>query len=536
MRLSRKHMVASASAGLALCLALTACGSSDSGGGTASADVATDGTFTFSVADDPGALNPMLGSRTVAVNLFRFLYDPLVHADETGKIVSGLASDWQVDGGTVTFTIKQGVTCSDGTPVTAATVASMFENVKNPANASTLIGIALPNNKFTVQADEAANKLTLTLESPYQFILPALEFLPIPCGAGAANPASLASTASGSGPYTLTEAVPNDHYTLTRRDGYTWGPGGAETATAGVPKTIVMRIVANETTAANLLTTNELNAAAISGPDRERLTASGMTAKQYNSGGAMMLFNEGESRITSDPAVRKAIAMAIDRPQLASVVTRGLGKEPSHSVAPATPQSCDDSAAAGSIPTTNVDEAKKLLDGAGWAAGSDGIRAKDGKQLDLNAPYLSTYAGNQPAAELMAQQLQAVGIKLTLTPVTQGTLSTTLFSTGDYDVWPTLALSIPFQSGVFGLLGGPFPPNGTNAGHVANKTFTDTATQANQTTGQEGCDLWIKAEQSLFENVDAIPIAPVITNWVTNKSSFSTMQGRIIPTSIRVTK
>ncbi|WP_432826665.1 ABC transporter substrate-binding protein [Dactylosporangium sp. CA-092794] len=538
MRLSRSRLVASLSAGLALCLATTACGSSDDGSGSAtpSADVVTDGTFTFSVADDPGALNPMLGSRTVAVNLFRFLYDPLVHADSNGKIVSGLASQWQVDGGKVTFTMKQGVTCSDGSPVTASTVAKMFNNIKNPANASTLIGIALPNNKFSVEADDTAGKVTLTLDQPYQFILPALEFMPIPCGAAADKPASLATTASGSGPYTLTEAVASDHYTLTRRDGYTWGPDGASTAAAGVPKTIVMKIVANETTAANLLTTGELNAAAVNGPDQKRLTASGMTAKAYKSGGAMMLFNEQDSRITADPNVRKAIALAMDRTQLASVVSRGLVKDPSNSVAPASPQACPDDAAGSAIPATNVEEAKKLLDTAGWVAGSGGVRSKGGKELNLNAPYLSTYAGNQPAAELLAQELQAVGIKLTLTPVTQGTLSTTLFSTGDYDIWPTLALSIPFQSGVFGLLGGPFPPNGTNAGHVANKTFTETATQANQTTGKEGCDLWIKAEQALFSNVDAIPIAPVITNWVTTKSSFSTMQGRIIPTSIRVTK
>jgi peptide/nickel transport system substrate-binding protein len=165
----------------------------------------------------------------------------------------------------------------------------------------------------------------------------------------------------------------------------------------------------------------------------------------------------------------------------------------------------------------------------------DGLREKDGKRLELVAPLLSTYAGNQPAAELMNQQLQQIGVKLVLTPLTQGTLAPTLFSTGDYDVWPTLALSIPFQSGVFGLLGGPFPPDGTNAGHVSNKEFTALATKGNQTVGPEGCQLWIEAEKALFSNADAAPIAGVITNWVTNKASFQVMQGRIIPSSIRMT-
>jgi peptide/nickel transport system substrate-binding protein len=249
-----------------------------------------------------------------------------------------------------------------------------------------------------------------------------------------------------------------------------------------------------------------------------------------------MLFNENDGRPTADVNVRKAILEAINRDQVAQVVTQGLSTKASSSVAPASPQSCVDTAAGDSIPKTNVDDAKKLLDAAGWQVGSSGVRQKNGKELNLNAPYLSTYAGNQPAAELVAQQLSAIGVKLTLTPVTQGTLSSTLFKTGDYDIWPSAAYSVPFQSGVFGLLGGPFPPAGTNAGHVANATFTATATKANQTMGAAGCALWIDAEKALFSNADMAPIAPVITNWITSKASFSVMQGRVIPTSIRLTK
>jgi len=500
------------------------------------ANLVTDGTFSFSVADDPGNLNPAIGSRTVAVNLFRFLYDPLVRRNAEGKLVSGLASSWDVNDNVITFKIKPNITCSDGSPVTASTVAANFNYIKDPANSSTLIGIALPNNKFTATADDATSTFTLTLDKPYQFILPALEFLPIPCGDAGKNPASLASTASGSGPYTLTEAVPNDHYTLTRRQGYTWGPDGATTAEKGLPAKIVMRIVSSETTAANLLSTGELNAAAINGPDRKRLTAAGLTATQYASGGALMLFNEQDGRTTADAKVRQAIVKAIDRNQIAQVLTQGLSETAAHSLAPASPQPCTDPGAADAIPKTDVQGAKSLLAEAGWTAGTDGVLQKGGKPLTLNAPYLSTYEGNKPATELMSQQLAKVGIKMNLTPVTQGTLSTTVFSTGDYDIWPTLAYSIPFQSGVYGLLGGPPPPDGTNAGHVNNQTFTNLAKQGNQTTGAAGCQLWVKAESALFSNADAESTAPVITNWITSKASFSAMQGRIIPTSIRLSK
>jgi peptide/nickel transport system substrate-binding protein len=524
--------------------ALVACsGSSGSstqskkpGKSVAASDLVKDGTFSFSVNDDPGSLNPISGSRTVGVNLFRFLYDPLVHKDSKGKIVSGLAESWQVNGNVLTFKLKSGVTCSDGSPVTATTVAQAFANLKDPKQGGSLIGIALPNGDYTTKADDASSTFTLTLAKPYLFILPALEFLPIPCGAAGKTPVKLETTASGSGPYTLKEAVSGDHYTLVRRDGYAWGPGGATTAEAGLPKTIVMKVIASESTAANLLSTGQLNAAAINGPDRQRLTAQGMTATPYVSGGNMFLFNEGSGRITADPAVRKAIVEALDLDEVAKVVTQGLNDKASHSLAPAEPQACPDTAAADSVPKTDVEDAKKLLDGAGWTAGSGGTRAKGGKQLVLKAPYLSTYAGNQPALELISQKLSAIGVKLTLSPITQATLSTTIFSTGDYDIWPVLALSVPFQSGLFGLLGGPTPPNGINAGHVANTTFAETAARANTMSGQAGCDEWVKAEQALFSNADAVPVAPVMTNWVTTKSAFQTMQGRIIPTSIRVTK
>ena len=82
-----------------------------------------------------------------------------------------------------------------------------------------------------------------------------------------ADRATLASATVGTGPYVLSEAAPGDHYTYTIRDGYTWGPNGATTATAGMPGTVVLRIVENPATAANLLLTGDVNAAAVIGPD-----------------------------------------------------------------------------------------------------------------------------------------------------------------------------------------------------------------------------------------------------------------------------
>lgn len=499
---------------------------------TSGDEFSTGTSFAWSVADDPGSLNPVLGSRTVMVNLMRFLYDPLVHSDPEGNIISGLATSWEVTDNVVTFQLDPGVTCSDGTPVTPTTVADFFEYLKDPEHGSTLIGIALPNRDYEVAADDASGTFTLTLADPYLFILPALEFLPIPCGAAGADPSSLTASASGSGPYTLTEVVPDDHYTLTRRDDYAWGPDGATTAHA--PETARMDIVASETTAANLLLTDELNAAAIAGQDRERLLAEGMEENPYISGGAMMIFNQAEGRITADPDVRTAIVHGIDRTEVATVLTQGLSSEVSNSLSPAQPQACVDTEAGTAVPASDPEGANALLDAAGWVPGSDGIREKDGQRLSLVAGYLSTYAGNLPAIELMAEQLADIGVELVPVPHTQATWSETLFTTGDFDVVPVVALSVPFQSALYGILAGPFPPDGINGAHVDNPEFKELATEANQTTGEAGCQMWIQAEQALFASGDVAPMAGVVTNWVTNGASFDVMQGRIIPTSITV--
>ena len=110
--------------------------------------------------------------------------------------------------------------------------------------------------------------MTITLAAPAPFVLNGLASLPMVCDAGMADRKSLDDSTAGTGPYVLTEAVPGDHYTYEIRDGYTWGPNGATTAEQGMPDTVVMKIVENESTTANLLASGEINAGAGPRPGR----------------------------------------------------------------------------------------------------------------------------------------------------------------------------------------------------------------------------------------------------------------------------
>jgi peptide/nickel transport system substrate-binding protein len=524
-------------AGLALCitaLAVTACSSSGSSGSSGSAAVASGGTFTFAMADDPGNLNPLKTVQTPDANMFKFLYDDLVHVAPNGDIVSGLATSWKTTGPTTVFTIRKGVTCSDGSPVTPSVIAEDFAYIKNPANGSPYIGVAVPSANFTYQANDAAGTFTLTLAAPFGFLLQSLAFFPIVCGKGAQDPASLSESASGSGPYTLSQAVPNSHYTLALRKGYTWGPGGASTDVAGIPSKVVIDIISSETTAANELLSGSLNAAVINGPDRKRLTGSGYSTQQAINGGIDLLFNENKSRVTSDPDVRKALTMTMNRPQVSSVVTEGLTGAAGTSLSPAQPLACDDSAAASSIPAYDPAAAAKLLTSDGWLPGPGGIRTKNGVKLAVTAPYLNTAGGNAPAMDLIEAAWQKLGVQVTLDPVTNVDFSGIVFATGDYDVSPITDFANPYQSTLTGLLAGPPPPTGINAGHVDNPQYNSLSAQALQTYGSAGCQLWVQAARALYTNADMLPVSVLITNWVIKGATFQNVGGRIVPTSIRM--
>src|SRR3546814_20034481 len=91
----------------------------------------------------------------------------------------------------------------------------------------------------------------MTLTDPAPFLLQGLASLPMVCDAALTDRSVLADSTLGTGPYALTEAVPNDHYSFELREEYAWGPDGATVHEPGIPAPVNVRVVTDETTAAN---------------------------------------------------------------------------------------------------------------------------------------------------------------------------------------------------------------------------------------------------------------------------------------------
>jgi peptide/nickel transport system substrate-binding protein len=487
----------------------------------------------MAVGYDLGAFDPYHSSLIFAY--YRIAYDSLLNQSPDGKFVSGLAQTWRADADTAEFTLRPDVSCSDGTPLTASQVAADLSYLGDPKNASPQYGLFVPKVPFKVTADDASRAIKISMSKPYGFVLNTLGLVPIMCGKGLRNPSMLKTSSDGTGPFVLSGVVTGQSYTFTVRKGYRWGPNGAATSAQGTPERLVLKVVSDETTAANLVLSGGLNYAWIRGHDRQRLIAQNVKRFSVTGFGANLWFNQIGARPTAEKPVRQALVHALDVSQLIKVSTGGSGRAATGLVHPL-PKPCPGDSVAGRLPAHDLNAAAALLDRAGWTKGPDGRRGKDGKPLVVNLHYVSTSNPyNQPTAELLAQQWKAIGVDTRLTADTTTALTSVMYKTHNFDV----LLSAPTFSRPDGLvlfLSGPIPPKGTNIGGTNNAEYTALTAKATGLTIPDSCSYWTRAEQALFRDADVAPLSDSVTQVFLHKAEAAWALDTPIPTSFKLLK
>ncbi|MDD7384091.1 MAG: ABC transporter family substrate-binding protein [Actinomycetaceae bacterium] len=157
--------------------------------------------------------------------------------------------------------------------------------------------------------------------------------------------------------------------------------------------------------------------------------------------------------ILKDIKVREAVMDAIDREGIANIAFQGLNYHeslPGSFLLFSTQPGYSDNA--GQAVKYDPENSKKLLDEAGWKAGSDGIRAKNGEKLTLRLPLLGDDETIKNESAAIQQNLKAVGIDLTLDTRPSSDFSKVVTS-HDFDLM-TLAFSAtdPFGVAYFGQI------------------------------------------------------------------------------------
>lgn len=243
--ITRKQLLARFTAGgalLALPGFLAACGggggqeaappAATGGGATAPAETAgggaaptTGGTFTMARNEEPLSLDPIIPSDNGSIWVIYQMFDQLttVNADSSG-IVPSLAESWEIsaDGTVYTFHLRQGVSFSDGAPLTVDDVVFSLKRVFDPKGSaySFLFGPVA-----SVEAPDDST-VVVTLKNPFAPMLENLNVFPasiVPKAKVEPDPEAFAQSPIGTGPFALKEFSKGQFVHLVRNEHY-WKP------------------------------------------------------------------------------------------------------------------------------------------------------------------------------------------------------------------------------------------------------------------------------------------------------------------------
>ena len=347
-------------------------------------------------------------------HIWGHLTDKLVYVDENGKVSPWIAQSWEQNADATEFTLhlRDGVTFFDKTPLDAAAVVANLDiwAKGDPARGINPIGL-FPKTYDHAEAVDATTVKVFFTATTLGFI-PTLGYH----GSILISPKSIALPADqqadlsndiGSGPFVVSSWKEGDSVVLTKREDYDWGPEALKHSGPAYVDSITYKIVAEPSVRTAAVQSGQADVAYNPSPQElKSFKDQGFTTATPRYLGFVNGYAINTKVAPFDDAkVRQALQHGIDRKEIISTVYTSdwLPAESlfQSNVPGATDHSKDFA--------YDADEANQLLDEAGWTTGSDGVRTKNGKRLELTLysnPYLAT---SKSVDELVAQQLEKIG-------------------------------------------------------------------------------------------------------------------------------
>lgn len=335
------------------------------------------------------------------------LFEGLVKYERGGEIGPSLAESWEVseDGKTYTFTLRQGVTFTDGTPLDAAAVEWNFKRWAGKDDTEWL-GVS---RVFASVKVKDARTFVLELKQPYP---PALQELGYIRPVRMLSPKSvdahgLYSTPVGTGPWVLDQSDRNGS-SFNRNERY-WGAKPAHSR-------LELDVIPDAQTRLSALRAGDVDV--IGGEFTAPLTPRNALALQKaddvelvsetNTGTLILAFNEAKAPF-DDQRLRAAVNKVIDRKAIAKALYFGFG-EPAGNLFPAT---VPFAGARHEIPPVNKAAAAKLVQEAGYSP------AKPLKVTLLSSE--DAIPGGRAMAEVIQAALKEIGIQVNVRLVDHAT-------------------------------------------------------------------------------------------------------------------
>jgi peptide/nickel transport system substrate-binding protein len=392
--------------------------------------------LTVGIPETYDSFNPIVGVEVPDYDVWNLQYATLTDkAADDFATIPGLAEEWtgSEDGKTYTYTLRDGLEWSDGTPLTAEDVAYTVNRAREEEWYNHFSTV---QNLTAKAIDERTVEITSAVNDPK---LPTMDVYLLPKHVWEQYDEKEILKYDGvndvgSGPFVLDETKRGQFWSMKANPSY-WG---------GEPDVdeIIFRVFTNADAMVAALKRGEIDVAHdIPNNSVEDLRSTeGIVVIEGEQGGFDELaVNGGDGLKKPHPAledvnVRLAVAHAIDKQTLVDRVLAGLGR-PATTISPsANPEWIPE------IPESeqigfDLEEANRLLDEGGYEdTNGNGIREMPGGGEELDFTYLvnteSQTAGQ--VADFMSGWLEEIGIAITQKPMDENILYTEI-AKGDYD-------------------------------------------------------------------------------------------------------
>ena len=488
----KKKQLLSGVMALLLSASLCACGGSKTAEGTSeaageSSEAETSNTLSegtpvpggsvvYGMTQDLASLDPHVdtdaGTRDVVFNL----YEGLVKPTSDGGFIPAVASDYIIsdDAKTYTFTLRDGITFHDGTPVTIEDVKYSIDRYAEIQGESSAFSSLV--DSVEVQDDKT---LVVNLKESYSEFLPMMTIAIIP-----QSNEDPAGNPIGTGPFKYVSYTPGQNLELEKYDGY-WQEG--------VPSldSVEFKFIADVDTAFVELQAGTIDILKYLTSAQAETLGDDYNIVQGSMNLVHAMYLNSAYEPLSKTEVRQALCYAVDRDAINNFIFGGKSHIIGSHMSPAMSKYYEPEAE--TVYSYDPEKAKELLADAGYA---------DGFDLEITVP--SSYSQHVDSAQIIADELSQVGINVTLNQVEWSTWLQDVYKGGN------------FQATVIGFDGTLAPSDwlkkyvtddAKNFMHYSNTEYDDVFNTAYTTVDDDvKVENYKKAQMILAEDAAAVYI------------------------------
>lgn len=357
------------------------------------------GSVIVGVTQEPDFLDPYLAEAAGTKEIFYNVFEGLLKLESDGTYSANLASEFSMaeDGMSYHFTVREGVRFHNGDELTAEDVVFSIERGAGLIDDTAYI----PQFAIIESVTAEGNEVTVNLSSSDPDLLGFFTNAIIP-----ADYTEQATKPIGTGPFVFGEYVQQQRVVLEKNSDY-WQEG--------VPylDSVEFRILPSADAAFVDLEAGRIDIFPYLTADKSEQLEDQFNLYVAESNMVQVWALNNSVEPLNDPLVRKALNVAVDKDAVIDFIMDGYG-EPIHSgMSPAMGEFfnanlSDENGAP--VSAAQIDLAKDLLAQAGYP---------DGFDLTITVP--SNYVIHVQTAEVIVQQLNAIGVTATLEPVDWGT-------------------------------------------------------------------------------------------------------------------